>query len=138
VGVNINALRKQTEEAIERLPRVEDAENNIFFSRESSAVIQRASELTRTFADKYASVEHIVAAMAHERSTVRDILKHMGVTEEQLIAAIKEFRKGASIDSATEDMEFDALGKYAINLNDGARSGRLDPVIGRAEEIRRV
>ena len=138
VGVNINALRKQTEEAIERLPRVEGAENNIFFSRESSAVIQRASELTRTFADKYASVEHIVAAMAHERSTVRDILKHMGVTEEQLIAAIKEFRKGASIDSATEDMEFDALGKYAINLNDGARSGRLDPVIGRDEEIRRV
>ena len=138
VGINIDTLRKQVAEAIERLPRVEGSESNIFFSRESSAVIQRAVELTRTFSDKYASIEHIIAAMAHERSVVRDILKHMGVTEEQLIAAIKEFRKGASIDSATESMEFDALGKYAINLNEGARSGRLDPVIGRDEEIRRV
>lgn len=138
VGINIDTLRKQIAEAIERLPRVEGSESNIFFSRESSAVIQRAVELTRTFSDKYASIEHIIAAMAHERSVVRDILKHMGVTEEQLIAAIKEFRKGASIDSATESMEFDALGKYAINLNEGARSGRLDPVIGRDEEIRRV
>ena len=138
IGINIDTLRKQVAEAIERLPRVEGSESNIFFSRESSAVIQRAVELTRTFSDKYASIEHIIAAMAHERSVVRDILKHMGVTEEQLIAAIKEFRKGASIDSATESMEFDALGKYAINLNEGARSGRLDPVIGRDEEIRRV
>ena len=138
VGINIDTLRKQVAEAIERLPRVEGSESNIFFSRESSAVIQRAVELTHTFSDKYASIEHIIAAMAHERSVVRDILKHMGVTEEQLIAAIKEFRKGASIDSATESMEFDALGKYAINLNEGARSGRLDPVIGRDEEIRRV
>ena len=138
VGINIDTLRKQVAEAIERLPHVEGSESNIFFSRESSAVIQRAVELTRTFSDKYASIEHIIAAMAHERSVVRDILKHMGVTEEQLIAAIKEFRKGASIDSATESMEFDALGKYAINLNEGARSGRLDPVIGRDEEIRRV
>ncbi|MBO5820476.1 MAG: ATP-dependent chaperone ClpB [Alistipes sp.] len=138
VGINIDTLRKQVAEAIERLPRVEGSESNIFFSRESSAVIQRAVELTRTFSDKYASIEHIIAAMAHERSVVRDILKHMGVTEEQLIAAIKEFRKGASIDSATESMEFDALGKYAINLNEGARTGRLDPVIGRDEEIRRV
>lgn len=138
VGINIDTLRKQVAEAIERLPRVEGSESNIFFSRESSAVIQRAVELTRTFSDKYASIEHIIAAMAHERSVVRDILKHMDVTEEQLIAAIKEFRKGASIDSATESMEFDALGKYAINLNEGARSGRLDPVIGRDEEIRRV
>lgn len=138
VGINIDTLRKQVADAIERLPRVEGSESNIFFSRESSAVIQRAVELTRTFSDKYASIEHIIAAMAHERSVVRDILKHMGVTEEQLIAAIKEFRKGASIDSATESMEFDALGKYAINLNEGARSGRLDPVIGRDEEIRRV
>ncbi|MBO5855157.1 MAG: ATP-dependent chaperone ClpB [Alistipes sp.] len=138
VGINIDTLRKQVAEAIERLPRVEGSESNIFFSRESSAVIQRAVELTRTFSDKYASIEHIIAAMAHERSVVRDILKHMGVTEEQLISAIKEFRKGASIDSATESMEFDALGKYAINLNEGARTGRLDPVIGRDEEIRRV
>lgn len=138
VGVNIGTLRSEVNEGIARLPRVDAAEENIYFSRESSAVLQRATDLTRTFGDRYASVEHIVAAMAKERSSARDILKHQGVNEEQLIAAIKEFRKGETIGSPTETMEFDALGKYAINLNEGARSGRLDPVIGRDEEIRRV
>ena len=136
-GANIATLQRATSEAIERLPRVAGASDQ-FFSREASAVVQRATELTRTFADRYASVEHIVAALAAERSAARDILKAEGVSEAQIVAAIKEFRKGATIDSATESMEFDALGKYAINLNEGARTGRLDPVIGRDEEIRRV
>ena len=138
VGCNIVALRAELNEALGRLPRVEGGEESIYLSRESLAIIQRAVELTTSFNDRYASVEHIVAAMAKERSAVRDIFKHYGLTEEQLIAAIKEFRKGESIGSATESMEFDALGKYAINLNEGARSGKLDPVIGRDEEIRRV
>ena len=138
VGCNIVALRTELNEALGRLPRVEGGEDSAYLSRESSAVIQRALELTTAFNDRYASVEHIVAAMAKERSAVRDIFKHHGVTEEQLVVAIKEFRKGESIGSATESMEFDALGKYAINLNEGARSGKLDPVIGRDEEIRRV
>ena len=138
VGANVATLRSELREAIARLPRVEAAEENIYFSRESSAVVQRATELTRTFGDRYASVEHLVAAIAKERSSARDILHRHGISEEQLIAAIKEFRKGSTISSATENMEFDALGKYAINLNEGARSGRLDPVIGRDEEIRRV
>ena len=138
VGCNIAPLRAELNEALGRLPRVEGGEDSAYLSRESSAVIQRALELTTAFNDRYASVEHIVAAMAKERSAVRDIFKHYGVTEEQLVAAIKEFRKGESIGSATESMEFDALGKYAINLNEGARSGKLDPVIGRDEEIRRV
>lgn len=138
VGASVATLRTECNEAIARLPRVEAADDNIYFSRESSALIQRATDLTRLFADRYASVEHIIAAMAKERSSARDILHRHAISEEQLIAAIKEFRKGESIGSQTETMEFDALGKYAINLNEGARSGRLDPVIGRDEEIRRV
>ncbi|MBE6176387.1 MAG: ATP-dependent chaperone ClpB [Rikenellaceae bacterium] len=138
VGVNPNLLRREVREALERLPRVEGATGDIFFSRESSAVVQCAVDLTRTFSDRYASVEHIVAALAKERSAARDILRHNGVDYDQLIAAIKEFRKGATIGSESDDMEFDALGKYAINLNEGASMGRLDPVIGRDEEIRRV
>ena len=138
VGVNPNLLRREVNEALERLPRVEGATGDIFFSRESSAVVQCAVDLTRTFSDRYASVEHIVAALAKERSAARDILRHNGVDYDQLIAAIKEFRKGATIGSESDDMEFDALGKYAINLNEGASMGRLDPVIGRDEEIRRV
>ena len=138
VGASVATLRSECSEAIARLPRVEAADDNIYFSRESSALIQRATDLTRLFADRYASVEHIIAAMAKERSSARDILHRHGISEDQLVAAIKEFRKGESIGSQTETMEFDALGKYAINLNEGARSGRLDPVIGRDEEIRRV
>ncbi len=137
VGANVATLRRDTEAAIARLPRVEGG-GDAYFSREASALIQRAVELTEKFNDRYASVEHIVAALATERSTARDILKAAGVTEAQIITAIKEFRKGSTINSATEEMQFDALGKYAINLNDGARSGKLDPVIGRDEEIRRV
>ena len=137
VGANIATLRRDTEAAIVRLPRVEGA-GDAYFSREASAVVQRAVDLTEKFNDRYASVEHIVAALATERSAARDILKSAGVTEAQIITAIKEFRKGSTINSSTEEMQFDALGKYAINLNDGARSGKLDPVIGRDEEIRRV
>ena len=138
VGVNIKAIRSEVTEAIERLPRVEGAAGDVFFSRESSAVVQSAVDLTRTFSDRYASVEHLLVAVAKERGAARDILRRNGVDHNQLIAAIKELRKGATIDSESDELEFDALGKYAINLNDGAAAGRLDPVIGRDEEIRRV
>lgn len=137
-GGSLPTIRREAEEALTHLPRVEGVDDNIFFSRSSSAVIQRAVDLTRAFSDRYASVEHIVIALAKERSVARDILRRAGISEEQLIAATREFRKGATIDSATESVEFDALGKYAIDLNEGARTGRLDPVIGRDEEIRRV
>ena len=138
VGVNIATLRKEVDESLSHLPRVDGGDDNVYFSREASAVVQRAVDLTRTLSDRYASVEHLVAALAKERSAARDILHRAGVSEEQVITAIREFRKGQTIDSQTEEVEFDALGKYAINLNDGARSGKLDPVIGRDEEIRRV
>ena len=138
VGVNIKAIRSEVTEAIERLPRVEGAAGDVFFSRESSAVVQAAVDLTRTFSDRYASVEHLLVAVAKERGAAHDILRRNGVDHNQLIAAIKELRKGATIDSESDELEFDALGKYAINLNDGAAAGRLDPVIGRDEEIRRV
>ena len=138
VGVNIKSIRGEVTEAIEHLPRVDGAAGDVFFSRESSAVVQAAVDLTRTFSDRYASVEHLLVAVAKERGAARDILRRSGVDHNQLIAAIKELRKGATIDSESDELEFDALGKYAINLNDGAAAGRLDPVIGRDEEIRRV
>ena len=137
VGANVALLRKELNEAMSHLPRVANVDD-VYFSREASAVVQRAVELTRTFSDRYASVEHLLAALAAERGTARDILNRNGASERQIVDAVKEFRKGQTIDSQTETMEFDALGKYAINLNEEARTGRLDPVIGRDEEIRRV
>ena len=73
-----------------------------------------------------------------ERGQAADILKRSGATEKELIEAIRTFRKGATVDSQTSEQQFDALGKYAVNLNEQARSGKLDPVIGRDEEIERV
>ena len=95
-------------------------------------------DFTKNFGDKYASVEHLLLALVAERGQAADILKRSGATEKELIEAIRTFRKGATVDSQTSEQQFDALGKYAINLNEQARSGKLDPVIGRDEEIRRV
>ena len=137
VGVNVRGLRDEADRAVASLPRVEGGGDQ-FFSQDSSKVIQRAVDFTRNFGDKYASVEHLLLGLIAERGQVADILKRSGATEKELLEAIRTFRKGATVDSQTSEQQFDALGKYAINLNEQARSGKLDPVIGRDEEIRRV
>ena len=136
LGVNGGALRSVLRQQVERLPKVEGGE--VYFSRESSEAIQKAGDFTKTFGDKYASVEHLLLGILTERSEASRLLKDAGATEKELVAAIKELRKGATVDSQTSEQEYDALGKYAINLNEQARKGKLDPVIGRDEEIRRV
>ena len=138
VGVNTTSLSEEVRRAVESLPRVAGGNGEQFFSSDTSKVIQRAVDFTRTFNDKYASVEHLLLGLVSERGATSDMLKHAGATERELVAAIREFRKGATVDSQTSQQEFNALGKYAINLNEMARSGKLDPVIGRDEEIRRV
>ena len=137
VGVNVRGLRDEAGRAVASLPRVEGGGDQ-FFSQDSSKVIQRAVDFTRNFGDKYASVEHLLLGLIAERGQAADILKRSGATEKELLEAIRTFRKGATVDSQTSEQQFDALGKYAINLNEQARSGKLDPVIGRDEEIRRV
>ena len=136
VGVNVRSLRGELTEAMQALPKVEGGEP--FFSADTSKVVQRAVDFTKKFSDKYASVEHLLLGLVAERGRCSELLKAAGATEKELIEAIRQFRKGATVDSPTSQQEFDALGKYAINLNDMARSGKLDPVIGRDEEIRRV
>ena len=136
LGVNINALRSVLKQELDRLPKVSGGDP--YFSRESSEVIQKAGDFTREFNDKYASVEHLLLGILSEKGTAGRLLKDAGVKEKEMIAAIKELRKGSTIDSQTNEQTFDALGKYAINLNEQARKGKLDPVIGRDEEIRRV
>ena len=138
VGVNVGMLKNELAQALSSMPRVSGGGTEQFFSGDTTKVIQRAVDFTRTFNDKYASVEHLLLALVAERGSVADILKRNGATEKELVAAIREFRKGATVDSQTSSQEFNALGKYAINLNEMARNGKLDPVIGRDEEIRRV
>ncbi len=136
VGVNIKGLRDAVERTINALPKVSGGDQ--YFANDSSRVIQKATEFTAAFGDRYASVEHLLLGLIAEKSEASRLLKENGAAEKEVMAAIKEFRKGSSIDSQTSDQTFDALGKYAINLNEQARAGKLDPVIGRDEEIRRV
>ena len=136
LGVNINALRSVLKQELDRLPKVSGGDP--YFSRESSEAIQKAGDFTRELNDKYASVENMLLAILSEKGNSARLLKDAGVKEKEMIAAIKELRKGSTIDSQTNEQTFDALGKYAINLNEQARKGKLDPVIGRDEEIRRV
>ncbi|MBQ2020235.1 MAG: ATP-dependent chaperone ClpB [Rikenellaceae bacterium] len=138
VGGNVKLLRENVQRAVASLPQVSGAAGEQYFSHEASAVVQRAVDFTATFGDKYASVEHLLLGLIAERGESQRLLKEAGATEKELKAAITEFRKGAKVDSPTSSQEFNALGKYAINLNEQARRGKLDPVIGRDEEIRRV
>ena len=136
-GVNIVSLRAAVSEAISRLPKVSGAGEQ-YFATDTTKVIQRAVDFTKKFNDKYASVEHLLLGLIAERGAASDILKSQGATEGDIVEAIKQFRKGSTVDSQSADKEFDALGKYAINLNELARTGKLDPVIGRDDECRRV
>ena len=138
VGVSTRSLRQEVEQAIASLAKVTGATGENYFSTDTSKVVQRAIDFTRKFNDKYASVEHLLLALVAERGAAADILKRQGASEKELMEAIRTFRKGSTVDSQTASQEFNALGKYAINLNEMARSGKLDPVIGRDDEIRRV
>ncbi|MBO5216208.1 MAG: ATP-dependent chaperone ClpB [Alistipes sp.] len=138
VGVSTRSLRQEVEQAIASLAKVVGSSGENYFSTDTSKVVQRAVDFTRTFNDKYASVEHLLLALVAERGAAADILKRQGATQKELEEAIRAFRKGSTVDSQTASQEFNALGKYAINLNELARSGKLDPVIGRDDEIRRV
>ncbi len=138
VGVNVRTLRDEVSRAVASIVRVSGGNGEQYFSPDTTKVIQRAVDFTRTFNDKYASVEHLLLGLVAERGQAADVLKRGGASEKELVAAVKEFRKGSTVDSQTATQEFNALGKYAINLNEQARGGKLDPVIGRDDEIRRV
>ncbi|MBP3332400.1 MAG: AAA family ATPase, partial [Tidjanibacter sp.] len=135
-GVNVNMLRGATQGLIGSLAKVSGGDG--YFSSATSRVIQKAVDYTKTFGDRFASVEHLLLGLLADGGEVARLLKQSGLNEKDLIAAIKEVRKGSTVDSQTSEQQFDALGRFAINLNDMARNGKLDPVIGRDEEIRRV
>lgn len=137
VGVNTKTLKAEVESAVGLLPKVSGG-GEPYLAQATSLTVQRGMDFTKKFGDKYASVEHLLLGLVAEPGEASKMLKQAGATEKELVAAIKEFRKGSTVDSQTSDQTFDALGKYAINLNQMARDGKLDPVIGRDEEIRRV
>ena len=137
-NVNVNFLESKLDEAIAKLPKVNSGEPAQSVGREMNAAMLRSSASLQTFGDEFVSVEHLLMALIQGSDNTSKLLKDAGLTEKGLIAAIKDLRKGSTISSQTAETQFNSLSKYAKNLNEMARSGKLDPVIGRDEEIRRT
>jgi ATP-dependent Clp protease ATP-binding subunit ClpB len=138
-NVTMNLLESRLEENINKLPKVSGNTSPAqALSRDANNVLLKAGTMLKQFADEFVSVEHLLLALVHGNDNTAKLLKETGLTEKGLVAAIKDFRKGDTIKSQTQETQFNTLNKYAKNLNDLARNGKLDPVIGRDEEIRRT
>ncbi|HNJ27039.1 MAG TPA: ATP-dependent chaperone ClpB [Chitinophagaceae bacterium] len=136
-NVTINLVDNKLDELIGKLPKTSgDAAQQI--SRDANNVVLRAGASLKSFNDEFVTPEHLLLAIIQGNDAAAKLLKDAGLTEKGLIAAIKELRKGETVTSQTQSQEFNALNKYAKNLNELARQGKLDPVIGRDEEIRRT
>ncbi len=136
LGVNPATVNMAIDKEIQTLPKVSGGE--VFLSRESNDALQKAVDFSKSMGDEYVSVEAMIMGILKTRCKASQILKDAGMTEDGLKAAISELRKGNKVTGQSAEESYQALSKYAINLNDRARSGKLDPVIGRDEEIRRV
>ena len=135
-GANIKKIEQETNNAIAGLPKVSGGEP--YLSRSSNQVLTKAEEIAGKNGDEFVSVEPLLMALLTESSSAADILKKNGVNKQELEKAIDELRKGEKVTSQSAEESYQALEKYAINLNDAARNGKLDPVIGRDDEIRRI
>src|SRR6187399_868570 len=136
-NVTINLVDSKLDELISKLPTTSgDPAQSV--SRDANNVILRAGAVVKQFNDEFVSLEHLFLGILGGKEKVAQLLKEMGVTEKESKAAIAELRKGSKVTSQTQSQEFNALNKYAKNLNELARQGKLDPVIGRDEEIRRT
>ncbi|OFY85508.1 MAG: ATP-dependent chaperone ClpB [Bacteroidetes bacterium RIFCSPLOWO2_12_FULL_35_15] len=136
LNVNVPLFTKTLDKIIENYPKVSGGQPVL--SNSANQAIVKAATYLKEFGDEYVSIEHLLLAILSTKDTISQLLKDNGVTEKDLKAAITELRKGAKVTSQTAEDTYNALNKYAINLNEQAKKGKLDPVIGRDEEIRRV
>ncbi len=136
LGVNTRTLEMALDREIESYPKVSGGDPML--SRETNAVMQKAAHFASKMEDQYVSLEHLLLAILSEKSTASQMLKDAGVTEQHLQMAIDQLRKGEKVTSQSAEDTYQSLSKYAENLTDKAREGRLDPVIGRDDEIRRI
>ncbi len=136
VGANMGVVMSQVDRGIASEPKVSGGEP--YLSRTSNDVLQKALDIAKKQGDQYVTLEAILLAIFSIKSQASQILKDAGLTEHELAAAIEELRKGKKANDQSAEDTYNALSKYAVNLNERARSGKLDPVIGRDDEIRRV
>ena len=136
LGMNPTTVQQAVDAQISSLPKVQGGQP--YLSQQSSQVLQKAEDLAQEGGDEYVSVEHLLMAIAEVDCTASKILKDMGLTKDDLKRAVSELRGGQKVTSQSSEDTYQSLSKYARNLVDEARAGKLDPVIGRDEEIRRV
>ena len=136
LNVNFDVFSKALDRLVDSLPKVSGGQQ--YLSSNSNRVLQKALELASEFKDEFISIEHLLLGILALNDAAARLLENNGVTEKDLKTAIKQLRKGSTVNSQTAEETYNSLNKYALNLNDMARRGKLDPVIGRDEEIRRV
>ncbi len=136
LGMNVQQLALTLDRQIGSLPKVSGGEP--YLSRETNEVLQKATGYSKDMGDEFVSLEHLLLAILNVNSTASGVLKDAGMNEKELKLAINELRKGEKVTSQSSEDTYQSLAKYAVNLNEAARNGKLDPVIGRDEEIRRV
>lgn len=136
LNVNVNLLNQILDKELQSFAKVSGGE--IMLSREAGKTVNEASIVAKNMGDEFVSIEHLLLAIFKSKSKIAQILKDQGVTERDLAASIQELRKGGKVTSQSAEETYNSLDKYANNLNRLADSGKLDPVIGRDEEIRRV
>jgi ATP-dependent Clp protease ATP-binding subunit ClpB len=136
LNINLSLINQLVESQINSLPKVEGGD--LQFSRETSRVINSATSLAAKMGDEYVSIEHLLLSIFDGKSKTSQILKDQGMTKKHLESAIEELRQGDKITSQSAEETYNSLNKYARNLNELADQGKLDPVIGRDEEIRRI
>ena len=135
-GASIKKVEQETNAAMRNLPKVSGGEP--YLSRAANQVLTKAEEIAQKNGDEFVSIEPLLMALLAEKNTAADILKNNGVSMSELEKAVNELRKGEKVTSQSAEESYQALSKYAVNLNDAAKSGKLDPVIGRDDEIRRI
>ena len=137
-AINVQQLEINIDQQIARLPKVSSGDPAQNISREANNLVLRAGALIKNFGDEFITPEHLLLAIIQGNDDTAKLLKDAGINEKGLTAAIKELRKGNTVSSQTQETQFNVLNKYARNLNELARNGKLDPVIGRDDEIRRT
>ena len=137
VGASEAVLAAEVEKALQKLPKVSGG-SQAYLSQQSSAVLQQAQDTAEKMHDDYVSVEHILIALAHDQGPAGEALRGSGVSAEAILSVLKEIRGGQRVTDQNPEDKYQALEQYATDLTESARKGKLDPVIGRDEEIRRV
>ena len=136
LGVNLAIFTRALDKIVESLPKVSRGEP--YLSNSANAAMQKALSFSHEFKDDFVSIEHLLLGLLSVKDNISQLMIDNGVNEKELKAAIRQLRQGSNVKSQTADENYNALNRYARNLNELARSGKLDPVIGRDEEIRRV